>query len=565
MDKDPLTKERKERLISLIESIDTINVLDAEWCSKLDSALTKNNVLLDQYINRNKSLIEEKIREKSKELEATQLSPINNQIEDKKKELAILDAKVEDASANHRRLHEEAKNAVELENNKLKDEEIKITQEIESKKEALQLLDEKLGIGENIEELKRTTAYLEEHKKILKKEIEAIKHQDIKDELTELKTHLDLLSGIAHHQKRTQSTQYDSYAFCDIPHDNYIAKIQETLTQNRDYPEDEVANVLICLRHSFLTLLVGKPGAGKTSLVYLLSKALGLQEDRDFLPVSVARGWTSQRDILGFYNSLNMSFQESPTRLYSFFNEASKLSIEESPLKLVLLDEANLSPMEHYWADFLKMCDPESEKIITLLEATGINKLAIAPNVRFIATINHDSTTERLSPRLLDRAAVITIEPKVKFSQYEISSAEEFREETLLPFSDFLSITKQNDETEFNSEEKRFIDTITEALTRNLSNSNFSQQIILSPRKMKAISLYCNSARSIFKNSDPKNYLDYAFAQFLLPTIEGYGEPFLERLEILAEAVQLFPRTRNLLQKIIDNGKNAHHSYSFFD
>lgn len=32
-------------------------------------------------------------------------------------------------------------------------------------------------------------------------------------------------------------------------------------------------------------------------------------------------------------------------------------NINHEMLSMILLDEANLSPMEHYWSDFLSICD----------------------------------------------------------------------------------------------------------------------------------------------------------------------------------------------------------------
>ena len=71
--------------------------------------------------------------------------------------------------------------------------------------------------------------------------------------------------------------------------------------------------------------------------------------------------------------------------------------LKDEPLSVILLDEANLSPIEHYWADFLSMCDGQGDKDINLTSKS----LKIGQNIRFIATINHDNTTERLSPVFL--------------------------------------------------------------------------------------------------------------------------------------------------------------------
>lgn len=77
---------------------------------------------------------------------------------------------------------------------------------------------------------------------------------------------------------------------------------------------------------------------------------------------------------------------------------------------LILLDEANLSPIEHYWASFLKNCDfaSSANRSISL---GGNNRFSLPEHLRFLATVNFDHTTEELSPRFLDRSWIITLEP----------------------------------------------------------------------------------------------------------------------------------------------------------
>ena len=126
----------------------------------------------------------------------------------------------------------------------------------------------------------------------------------------------------------------------------------------------------------------------------------------NFLNISVGRGWTTTQDFVGYYNSLRDSFQPSKTGLYQFLSHK-----HNDFLKLVLLDEANLSSIEHYWSDFLSICDDfENNKFLDLGILNSTDRfLFLPPSLRFIATINNDSTVEPLSDRLLDRAAIISL------------------------------------------------------------------------------------------------------------------------------------------------------------
>ena len=124
----------------------------------------------------------------------------------------------------------------------------------------------------------------------------------------------------------------------------------------------------------------------------------------------MARGWTGQRDLIGFFNPISNQFQPSSTGMYEFLSALSDEADDETAeaaLALVLLDEANLSSMEHYWSSFMGMTDSRGTETLRL----GNKDVRITDNLRFISTVNYDSTTEYLSPRLIDRAPVIVLEP----------------------------------------------------------------------------------------------------------------------------------------------------------
>ena len=69
---------------------------------------------------------------------------------------------------------------------------------------------------------------------------------------------------------------------------------------------------------------------------------------------------------------------------------------------IILLDEANLSPMEYYWSDFMNICDDLGPQSTVNLGENYV--FGIPETLHFVATINNDHTTETLSPRLIDRA-----------------------------------------------------------------------------------------------------------------------------------------------------------------
>lgn len=179
------------------------------------------------------------------------------------------------------------------------------------------------------------------------------------------------------------------------------------------YSKNTIINIAICTTQGFLTVFSGEPGCGKTSICNIYSDALGLNKIEKmitssnsdysaarYVPVSVERGWTSKRDFIGYYNPLSKSFDKSNRDVYDALN---RLHIEQNsglnkfPF-IILLDEANLSPMEYYWADFMYICDDTGKKHQINLGDNNI--LAIPDTLHFVATINNDHTTETLSPPL---------------------------------------------------------------------------------------------------------------------------------------------------------------------
>ncbi|MCR4815445.1 MAG: hypothetical protein K5879_11540 [Lachnospiraceae bacterium] len=217
------------------------------------------------------------------------------------------------------------------------------------------------------------------------------------------------------------------------------------------YTKNVTVNIMICLSQGFLTVFSGKPGCGKTSICRILGGILGLSDYREngekyfeaydsfedrrremissdrYFEVSTERGWTSKRDFIGYYNPLTEQFDKSNAMLYNSFlvmdsqakaiAEAEKNGTKKDTLPcFILLDEANLSPMEHYWADFMNLCEAWSPN--NSIDLGGGKIFRIPEALHFVATINNDHTTTVLSPRLIDRSSVIDL-PERKGSDCE--------------------------------------------------------------------------------------------------------------------------------------------------
>ncbi|MEB0164946.1 hypothetical protein QN360_18795, partial [Glaciimonas sp. CA11.2] len=304
----------------------------------------------------------------------------------------------------------------------------------------------------------------------------------------------------------------------------------------------------------------GLPGAGKTSLSRLLASSQFLKSR--FNEISVGRGWTSQKDLIGFYNPLVNKFQASNSGMYEFLLALKNESEESivSPMAYILLDEANLSPIEHYWSAFFGMTDSDGVKSLTL----GNDNVVIPPYLRFLATINHDGTTEPLSPRTIDRAPFIVMENHTLF-QDDTVAVQDLANVFPLSSSDMeLLFGNEAMVPAFNEMEDPIFKSIRQVLLDPASERG--RPIIISIRKENSMRQYCHKARALMNFDSDLIALDYAVLQHVLPLIRGAGTKFAKRLEALLNIFkeQKLTRSEQYLTRMINFGAAELHSYDFF-
>lgn len=339
---------------------------------------------------------------------------------------------------------------------------------------------------------------------------------------------------------------------------------------HRNVTNNEVANYLICITQGFITTFAGEPGTGKTSLCNIIAKSLGLvvpHPQNRFIEISVERGWNSHKDFIGYYNPLTKSMEKSNLEVFNAFlklnsecgNNNDPYNPSSIALFLILLDEANLSPIEHYWATFLKNCDfnSSSSRVFSL---GGSNNFSIPNHLRFLATVNFDHTTEELSPRFLDRSWVITLEPTRINDEFE---------EELENYEDMISF--ESLQSAFSSNEDDVID---EAILKKWNDiqaifRSEACSLPIMPRNLKMVKNYCAVACKCMDRDTPSTKfapLDYAFSQKILPTINGTGENYRRLInELLKECTEqnmpISARHLKRMQKVAENNMGF---YQFF-
>lgn len=332
---------------------------------------------------------------------------------------------------------------------------------------------------------------------------------------------------------------------------------------HRDVTFNDVANYLICITQGFITTFAGEPGSGKTSLCNILAKALGLvasPPQKRFVDISVERGWSSHKDFIGYYNPLSKKMERSNGEVFDAFELLDKeYNCNQSEIApfFILLDEANLSPMEHYWAAFLRNCDftSVSNRSIPL---GGLKSFKLPAHLRFLATVNFDHTTEELSPRFLDRSWVIMLEP---------TRVDDEIDEDIKNFEDMIS---------FDAMKTAFYISENDAMDEAIKNKwDVIQKIFrdcslqIMPRNLKMVKNYCAVGCRCMERDTPVTKfapLDYALSQKILPTINGNGENYRSLIEELMKecTAQNMPITAKHLERMKRIAENNMGFYQFF-
>lgn len=320
--------------------------------------------------------------------------------------------------------------------------------------------------------------------------------------------------------------------------------------------KDEAYNYLISIVQNYITVFAGEPGTGKTSLCKLLAKALGLYDSR-FAKILVERGWTSSKDLIGYYNPLTKEIEETQPKFAECMKQLSaenENNLVEAPY-FVLLDEANLSPIEFYWSHFNYYYDDPTHQVV--LYSNG-EKYEFGAELKFLATINYDQTTVDLSPRFLDRAWVISMNPvsieAIVTSLIEDSAIENNNE--------IISLETLNRAFDWHNVRDKKMNQITKTRLDRIIDKMKEGGHTISARSIHSITHYYLVAEEYMSSKEIA--LDYAISQKILPCINGngkkYGE-FLSGLMNICKENQL-NKCASIISRIKE--KSQHEFYGFF-
>ncbi|MBC8076420.1 MAG: AAA family ATPase, partial [Chloroflexales bacterium] len=173
----------------------------------------------------------------------------------------------------------------------------------------------------------------------------------------------------------------------------------------------------IALQTKPLVILPGISGTGKTRLTRLYADAVHNiapgAPNPYYLLVAVQPDWHSARDLLGYYNALNGTYQPTP-----FLRLLARAASDPQQPYYICLDEMNLARPEYYLAPLLSALETTDHTVDlgvpgdeakTAAGETLTNPFRLPLNVSLIGTVNVDESTHALSDKLLDRANVIEL------------------------------------------------------------------------------------------------------------------------------------------------------------
>ena len=200
----------------------------------------------------------------------------------------------------------------------------------------------------------------------------------------------------------------------------------------------DLINYYLSLKPRGFVILSGISGTGKSQLPRLFAEAVlapGQPQLANFELVPVRPGWNDVADLMGYYNSIHGGFEPGPA-LEVFRKAGDATDAHGTMAVFLLLDELNLSRVEHYFADFLSVMESRRESAGAWItdplriaagrtgtldfvgQATKAQpfvdsveaELQIPDNLFVIGTVNIDESTQGISNKVLDRANTIELE-----------------------------------------------------------------------------------------------------------------------------------------------------------
>jgi 5-methylcytosine-specific restriction endonuclease McrBC GTP-binding regulatory subunit McrB len=166
----------------------------------------------------------------------------------------------------------------------------------------------------------------------------------------------------------------------------------------------------LSLKTRGFVILSGVSGTGKTWLTKAYADAIGAK----YLLVPVAPNWTTNEDLLGYFNPLDNAYYDTDFSRFlreaaNEYERAERESRTPTPFHLVL-DEMNLARVEYYFAKFLATMETRMREGTALVGLGPREAVHLSPNFFFIGTVNVDETTHGFANKVYDRAQLLELQ-----------------------------------------------------------------------------------------------------------------------------------------------------------
>ena len=228
---------------------------------------------------------------------------------------------------------------------------------------------------------------------------------------------------------------------------------------NLYYEPKDLTNVHTAIKTGNLVILSGMSGTGKSAIVDMYARALGLRSDGDenrILTIPVRPSWNDDSDLLGYVDLIHMVYRASDTGFVKLLVEASK-GVNKDKLYVVCFDEMNLARVEHYFSQFLSILEkPVGKRRLRLYDEQYRGRLynsseypdeiELQGNIRFVGTVNIDESTYHFADKVLDRANVISLHvlPFTKWEKHLYTSKGALQEWS---YDEYKDITESDENT----------------------------------------------------------------------------------------------------------------------
>jgi hypothetical protein len=248
------------------------------------------------------------------------------------------------------------------------------------------------------------------------------------------------------------------------------------------FDDRDLVNFHTAMKSSNLVILAGMSGTGKSRLVEVYARALGLgPKQLNIIPVRPS--WSDDADLVGYVDTKNHIYRPGDTGLIETLRNA-----DENPnqLYIICFDEMNLARVEHYFSQFLSVLESPPPRRLRLYNEQLANRLYnsaeyppfinIGENVMFVGTVNLDESTYHFSDKVLDRANVITLRV-LPFRQLRDLKLQSSRRD---PWNaeDFQAFKNRVDQVQLSDREIEFFERVHDVLHRNNKQQGVGFRIV---------------------------------------------------------------------------------------